>query len=98
MSGCGESELYAPVLAELLEVVARELGSFVGDDLVGDPEASYYVAPHEFSNLEVCYPAECFCFDPFGEVVSYYQKEDLLPRRHREFSYYVHAPLSEGPR
>ena len=46
--GCGEGELYAPVLAELLEVVARELGSIVGDDLVGDPEPSDYVGPQEF--------------------------------------------------
>ena len=38
VSGCGESELYAPVLAELLEFVARELGSIVGDDLVGNPK------------------------------------------------------------
>ena len=62
-----------------------------------DPEASDYVGPQEFADLEVCYLAECLCFDPFGEVVSDYQKEDLLPRRHREFPYYVHAPLSEGP-
>ena len=66
------------------------------NDLVGDPKASDYNHPQEFADLEVCYPAECFCFDPFVEVVSDYQKEDLLARRHREFSYYVHAPLSEG--
>ena len=77
--------------------MAHELGSIVGDNLVGDPEASDYVGPQEFADLEVCYLAECLCFDPFGEVVSDYQKEDLLPRRHREFPYYVHAPLSEGP-
>ena len=29
VSGCGEGKLYAPVLAEFLEVVARELGSIV---------------------------------------------------------------------
>ena len=28
MSGCDEGNLYAPVLVELLEVVARELGPF----------------------------------------------------------------------
>ena len=66
-------------------------------DLMRDPEASDYVRPREFADLEVCYPAECFCFDQFGEVVSDYQKEDLLPRRHREFPYYVDAPLYEGP-
>ena len=97
VSGCGEGELYASVLAEFLEFVARELGSIVGDDLVEDPEASDYVCPQEFADLEVCYPVECFFFDPLGEVVSDYHKEDLLPRRHREFPYYVHAPLSEGP-
>ena len=97
MSGCGEGEFYASVLAELLEVVAHELGSIVGDDLMGDPEASDYVGLQEFADLEVYYPAECFGFDPFGEVVGDYQKEDLLPRRNREFPYYVHAPLSEGP-
>ena len=70
VSGCGEGKLYAAVLAELLEVVARELGSIVGDDLIWDPEASDYVRPQEFADLEACYPAECLCFDPFGEVVS----------------------------
>ena len=71
--------------------------SIVSYDLVGDPEASDYVGPQEFADLEVCYAAECFYFNPFGEVVSNYQKEDLLPRRYREFPYYIHAPLSEGP-
>ena len=97
VSGCGEGMLYAPLLTELLEVVARELGSIVGDDLVGDLEASDYVRPQEFVDLEVCYPVDCIRFDPFGEVVSDYQKEDHLPRRHRQFPHYVHAPLSEGP-
>ena len=32
--GCGEGELYALVLAELLEVVACELGSVIGDNLL----------------------------------------------------------------
>ena len=64
---------------------------------MGDPIASDYVGPQVFADLEVCYLAECFFFDPFGEVVSDDQKEDLLPRRHREFSHYVHAPFSEGP-
>ena len=96
VSGCGKGEFYAPVLAELLEFVARELGSILGDDLVGDPEASDYVGPQEFANLEVCYSAECFCFDPFGEVVSEYQKEDLLPQRRREFPYYVHCHFLKG--
>ena len=53
---------------------------------MGDPEASDYIGPLEFADLEVCYPAECFCFDPLGEVVSDYQKEDLLSRCHREFT------------
>ena len=52
VSGCGKGELYAPVLAELLEVVACELWSVVGDDLMGDPEASDYNSPQEFSDLE----------------------------------------------
>ena len=65
MSGCGECELYSPALAELLEVVACELGLVVGDDLLGDPKASDHVRPQEFSDLKVCYPAECFCFNPF---------------------------------
>ena len=95
---CGEGELYAPVLAEFLEVVARELGSIVGDNLMKDPKASDYVCPQEFADLEICYPAEFFCFDPFVEVVSDYQKEDLLPRRYREFPHYVHAPISKGQR
>ena len=85
VAGCGEGKLFAPVLAEFLEVVAR------------DPEASDYVGSQEFADLKVRYSAECFCFDPFGEVVSDYQKEDLLPRRYREFPHYVHAPFSEGP-
>ena len=96
VSGCVEGKLYASVLAELFEVVAHELGSIVGDDLVGDPKASDYVGPQEFTDLEVCYLADCFCFDPFGEVVSDYQKEDLLPRCHRDFPHYVHAPFLEG--
>ena len=73
-----------PVLAKLLEIVARELGSIVCYDLLVDPEASDYVRPQEFADLEACYPAKCICFDPFGEVVSDNQKEDLLPQRHRE--------------
>ena len=64
---------------------------------MGDPEASEYVGPQEFADLEVCYAAEYFSFNPFGEVVSDYQKEDLLPWRHRKFPYYIDAPLSEGP-
>ena len=66
---------------------------------MGDPEASdyNYVGPLELANLEICYAAEHFYFDPLGEVVSDDQKEDLLPRRHREFPYYIHALLSEGP-
>lgn len=76
--------------------MARELGFIAGDDLVGDPEASDYVGPQDLGDLEICYAAECLCFDPLGEVVSDYQKEDLLPRRHREFPYYIHAPRFEG--
>ena len=96
MSWCGEGEIYTPVLAELLEVVACELGSVVGDNLMWDPVASDHVRPQELSDLKVCYSAECFCFDPIREVVSYYQEEDLLPRRHRKLSHFIHAPLSEG--
>ena len=62
---CCEGKLYAPVLVELLKIVACELGSVVGDELLGDPKASDYARPQEFADLEVCYPAECFCFDPF---------------------------------
>ena len=65
---------------------------------LGGPESSDYVCQQEFADLNVCYPAECFCFDLFWEEVSNYQKEDLLPRRHREFLHYIHAPLSEEPR
>ena len=85
VSGCSEGELYAPVLAKLLEVVACELGSVVGDNLLWNPKAGDHVRPHELLDLKVCYSAECLCISPFREVVSYYQEEDLQPRRCRDF-------------
>ena len=91
----GESD--APVFVELLEIVALKLGAVVSDDFFWNPETRDYVRPYELSDLEIGYSAECFCLDPFQKVICYYQEEDLLPRRHGELSYYIHAPFPEWP-
>ena len=97
VSRCGEGKFYAPFFAKVLEVVACELWSVVGDNLLWNTKAGDHFRRQELSDLKVGYSTECFCFNPFLEVVSYYQEEDLLPRRCREFPHYIHAPHSEGP-
>ena len=61
---CGKSKLYTPVLAELLEVMAGELGSVVCDDFVRDPEPGDYVGPQKFHGLIVRSAARCLSFHP----------------------------------
>ena len=47
--------------------------SVVGDDSVGDLEATCYVLPAELDNLLPADLGERHCLDLFGEVVSGYQ-------------------------
>ena len=53
VSGCGEGELYARIFAILLEVMACQLWSVVGDNLLWNPEAGDHIRPHELSDLKV---------------------------------------------
>lgn len=63
---------YGSVLTEVLEVVARELSSIVGDNLLGKSEACDHIRLQELPDLEVGYSAECFCLNPLGELIGYY--------------------------
>jgi len=55
--------------AEAGHLLAGEIGFVVGDDSVGDPEATYYVLLEELSNLLPADLGERHCLDLFGKGV-----------------------------
>ena len=57
MSWCSEGKLYAPILAEIFEIMVGELMPVVCDELVGDSKACDNVYPQEFPDLVVRYAA-----------------------------------------
>ena len=59
--------------AEVGHLFAGEISSVVGDDSVGDPEATYYILLKELDNLLFADLGELYCLDPIGKVVSCYQ-------------------------
>ena len=54
-------------------LLTGKISSVVGDDSVGDPEATCYVLPAELDNLLPADLGERHCLDSFGEVVSGYR-------------------------
>ena len=54
-------------------LLAGEVGSIVGDDSVGNPEAMYYVLPEEFDNMLLADFGEWYCLDLLGKVADGHQ-------------------------
>jgi len=50
-------------------LLAGKISSIIGDESVGDPEATYYVLSEELNNLLHAYLRKWYCLDPFGELV-----------------------------
>jgi len=54
-------------------LLASEISPVVGDNSMGDSEATYYVLSEELDNLLLGDFGERYCLDPFGKVVGGYQ-------------------------
>jgi len=59
--------------AEAGYLFADKVRSIIGDDGVGEPEATPYVLPEKLDNLLPGDFGERHCLNPFGEVVVTYQ-------------------------
>ena len=97
VSRCGEGELYAPVFAKLLEIVACELWTVVGDNLFWNPKEGDHIGPQKLSDLKVCYSAECFFLQPISRSSRLLPGGRSFSWRCRKFPHYIHAPRFEGP-
>ena len=50
-------------------LLVGEVGSVVGDDSVGNPEAAYYVLSEELDNFLSADLEKRYCLNPLGKVV-----------------------------
>ena len=82
--------------AKVHHMLAREVGSIVGDDGMRKPEASNDVLPKKFHYLLSCEFGERHRLYPLGEAVGSYQEEPELGQSSSKRAHYIEPPLHRG--
>jgi len=92
--GRGESVGDLILRAEAGHLLAGKICPVVGDNGVGDFEATHGVPPKKLDNLLSSDLGEWYRFDPFGEVVGGYQQESQLRLCSGEWTNLAQPPIA----
>nr|GEU65692.1 hypothetical protein [Tanacetum cinerariifolium] len=96
LDGC-KSLFDVQFVAPFFEWVVSKLFSAIRYDFPWKTEYAHYVIPNEFFDLGSSYCCDCFCFNPFGEIVDGNNKKFHLPLRLWERTGDVNYAFVEWP-